>query len=430
LVVALVVAIVVHLPFTPLALLMPWLSAWLNRDTSWKDYEDDRVIIPITLLDPPEEEPGGTAAPSTTSEPASPKTPGVTTAGAARDAGATDAGPDAVADAAAHDAASDAPEKVSSTERTARKQLVADAAIAEALNAEALARNGPSDAGAGPSVRDPLSLVGGLRRAVNGEPNVSVVLWFSTIREHPLGTLVGNVLSCIPQWADFIGDLVDPLQDFDGVWIAGPQLRDTSKLTIMAQSRMDDSHIDSVFGALSRRSGGSVLTAPTGMRAIRFHADRADRVALTHPRNMIIVTPPEGFEQLRDLKGPLSLPAGKGRALSLSLVTPWRPARAIGLRWPETLRALRIDVTAASDAGIDIAVELDDESPEAAAQHAPQITDQLRGMGGMFLSDVEFVPKGNRMAAQTHLSRLSGAILLGYIRPMLCPFGLDGGRRR
>jgi len=37
------------------------------------------------------------------------------------------------------------------------------------------------------SVKDTLSLVGGLRSAIKGKPNVSLVFWFSTMRDHPLG---------------------------------------------------------------------------------------------------------------------------------------------------------------------------------------------------------------------------------------------------
>jgi hypothetical protein len=423
----LLVAVAVHLPFTPLPFVLSWLRVLLERDGRPWDYEDDRVVIPITLLDPPTEPLPDKLAPG--SSPTGAQAAGAQTSGAG-DAGAADAAEDAAVDAAPRDAnpPGDAkPPKVASAEGRSRPDDAGRATVASLVEAGAIAREGPSDAG-GSAVKDPLALVGGLRKVVSGQPNVSIVLWFSTIRDHPLGALVGGLLGCIPQWRDFLGDVVDPMQDLDGVWIAGPQMRDTSKVTIIAQSRMDDARLETVFDALARRTGGSAVPAPAGMHAVRFRADRADRVALTHPRSMIIVTPPDGFEQLRDLKGPLSLPAGKGRALSASLVTPWRPARALGLRLPETLRAVRFDVSAAADGGVNIAVELDDESADAALAHAPDINSQVRGLGGPFLSDLEFVPESNHLSAETHLSRLSGAILLGYFRPMICPFGLDGGR--
>jgi hypothetical protein len=427
---ALLFAVALHLPFTPLPFVLSWLRVYLQRDASAWDYEDDRVVIPITLFEAPAEPSPGTMEPSPS--PTSPSSGASETTGA-RDAGIADAHDDAVSDAGTRDgniAADAKPPKVASAEARARLDDGGSAATATASAAEAgpLAREGSGGDGGGLGVRDPLTLVVGLRRAVTGQPNVSVLLWFSTIRDHPLGALVGGLLGCIPQWHDFLGEVVDPLQDLDGLYIFGPQMRNTSKLTIMALSKMDDGKLETVFGVLARRSGGSALSAPPGMRAVKFRADRADRVALTHPRSMIIVTPPDAFEHFRDITGPLSFPPGKGRALSVTVVTPWRPARELGLRLPETLRAASFDVSAASDGGVNIAVELDDESSDAAAAHAAEINNQVRGLGGPFLSDLEFVPESNRLTAETHLSRLSGAILLGYFRPMLCPFGLDGGR--
>ena len=49
--VAFIFALVAHLPLTPFPFVLRWLAAYLSRsDTSW-DYQDDRVIIPISLVD-------------------------------------------------------------------------------------------------------------------------------------------------------------------------------------------------------------------------------------------------------------------------------------------------------------------------------------------------------------------------------------------
>ena len=91
---ALAVAIVLHLPLTPLALIFAWLRAYLERDTSAWDYADNHVVIPITLL----EEPGEPASePPANPAPTLPAQPGGATPAVA-DAGATDAA-DAASDA-------------------------------------------------------------------------------------------------------------------------------------------------------------------------------------------------------------------------------------------------------------------------------------------------------------------------------------------
>jgi hypothetical protein len=171
-------------------------------------------------------------------------------------------------------------------------------------------------------------------------------------------------------------------------------------------------------------------TGHEGMVAVRFHADRADRIALTHPTHMIAVTPPEGFEQLRDMKGPLTFPPGHGKAMSATIVNPWRPAnKMLGTRLPETLSKVRILMSAASDGGVDVEAEFDDQDAELAKAHAPLVSEQVRSLGfGVVLTDVEFVAQGSQLKAQTHLSRLSSALVLGVGRNMICPAGFDGGR--
>jgi hypothetical protein len=289
------------------------------------------------------------------------------------------------------------------------------------------------DGGTGSGVKDTLSLVGGLRRAVQGKPNIALAIWFSTIHDHPLGPLVGSLLACNPQWKDFMGNLIDPLADLDGVLVTGPRFTETSKVIVYAQHRMEPDKVSEVMEALGARAkrqgtGGIIPTGHPGMQAVRFHADRADRVAFTHPRNMIMVTPPEGFEQLRDYAEPMSLPPAHGKALSLTLINPYRPLRAIGARLPETLTELRLHVTAANDGGVNVDFEFDDQDAAAAKAHAPDLTEQARALGGLFVSDIEFVAEENHLKGHTHLSRIAGTFVLGFVRGGLCPSGpLDGG---
>ena len=413
---ALAVALVVHLPLTPLPFILRWLGVYLNRsDTSW-DYQDDSVIIPISLVEdtpsaappaPTERENAATAAQGDEKPRPRPPAPAPS-----QDAGAPDAGPS--------DAATDGPER-----RKARD------AGAERATPLALGDGGP-DSGTG-GIKDTLSLAGGLRRAVKGKPNVALVFWFSTMREHPLGPLVGSLLSCNPQWRDFLGDVIDPLQDLDGVMLVGPRMSETSKLTILVQSRMEDTKVREVMGlvgAAAHRSGsGGPIDAGAGTQAIRFRADRAERVAFTHPKNLIIVTPPEGFEQLQAQREAMSLPAGRGQAMSLTMVNPWRPLRMIGMHLPETLSEIRVNVFATDGGGVRADIEFEDQDEATAAAHAADVTEQARAAAGLLASDITFVAEGNRLHAETRLSRITSAIALGFVRAQVCPpAALDAGR--
>jgi hypothetical protein len=416
---ALLVAFAVHLPFTPLPFILRLLGAYLNRaDTSW-DYQDDSVIIPISLVDEP-------SAPAK-----GPDSPGPVAAGAgedgkpkvqppepSKDAGVADAGePDVISDGG-----TDAPPDA----RKPREPRDGGGDRAP------LAAGGGGDAGGGAGRKDTLALAGGLKKMVKGKPNVALVFWFSTMREHPLGPLVGSLLSCNPQWRDFLGDLIDPLQDLDGVMLVGPRMTETSKVTILVQSRMEDAKVRQVMGAIGanahQRGMGGPIDAGAGTQAIRFHADRADRIAFTHPKNLIVVTPPEGFEQLQAMREPMSLPPGKGQAMSVTMVNPWRPLRAVGMHLPETLSEIRVNAFATDTGGVRLEIEFDDLDAASAAAHAADLTDQTRAAAGMLLSDVTFVAEENRLHAETRLSRITSAIALGFVRNMICPPLLDAGR--
>jgi hypothetical protein len=410
---AMVVALVVHVPFTPLPFVLRWLGVYLNRsDTSW-DYQDDSVIIPISLV-----EDTASAVPPPAVERAPETAPGAPRARLPEHEPSKDGG---VADAGATDAGSDAGSPV---------RRVRDSG-AERVTPLALGDAGGDGAGTG--IKDTLSLAGGLRRAVKGKPNVALVFWFSTMREHPLGPLVGSLLACNPQWRDFLGDIIDPLQDLDGVMLVGPRMSETSKLTILVQSRMDDAKVRQVMGfvgaAAHKNGAGGMFDAGAGTQAIRFHADRAERIAFTHPKNLIIVTPPEGFEQLQAQREAMSLPAGRGQAMSLTMVNPWRPLRVVGMRLPETLSEIKVNVFAADGGGVSMEIEFEDQDAALAAAHAADVTEQARAAAGPLLSDITFVAEGNRLHAQTRLSRITSAIALGFVRASICPpAALDAGR--
>jgi hypothetical protein len=422
--IALGLALVLHLPLTPFPWLLRWLGPWLHRhDTSW-DYQDDRVIVPISLVEAPVESPPPAAEP-----PAEAK-------GVAEPAHAPHKKPRPEprgADAGAPDAGDAGPEAGRAEERTADAGLARDREDAGGLLAHALTDAGARDAaGSAASVKDTLALSGALRQTVSGKPNVAIAMWFSTLRSHPLGQLVSSMLACNPQWKDFLGEDVDPVRDLDGVLLSGPRMTETSKVTVIVQTRMDAGKIREILRglvAMSPASGG-FLDAGAGVTAARFRADRADRVAFTHPPGLVIITPPEGYEQLRSVRGPLPFPPSQGRAMSVTLVTPWRPARGLGLHLPETLRELRLDITAAADGGFDINGEFDDKDAESAQSHAADVTAQIAGLGGFVTDDVQFVPRDEHLVGHTHLSRMTSAIVLGFVRSFVCPAALpDAGQR-
>jgi hypothetical protein len=419
--ITLAIAIGLHVPFTPIPWVVRLVAALLSgQDARAWDYQDDRVIIPISVgEDVPRGGPAATAAaaPGGAGGEADAPRPPKRRRQVLSDAGTPDSGPrtpdagDRVGDSAADGARGDGGSAGGGdTDGAAMRQAVAG-------------DSGVGDAGAR-SVSDPLALVGSLRRTVQGKPNVELVMWFSAMRTHPLGVRVGEILSCNPQWRDFIGDAVDPVKDLDGVFLFGPRVVDSSKLTVAVQTRMDQQKVHAVMDGLVRQSGQTAgwLDAGAGTLAARVHADRADRIVMTHPTNMIYVTPPEGYAQIAGIREPMSLPPGKGRALSLMMVTPWRALRRVGWILPETVSEMRLDIVAADDGGADITIEFDDQDAVAAEEHVHAQNAQLAASPTrFFLGDIKFVAQGSHMVCSDHLSRTTSGFLLNMTRALVCP---------
>jgi hypothetical protein len=397
-------SLIAHVAGATLPFVLPFLFRLLHRGADW-DYEDNGVVIPVSLFEEPAEKPA-----EKTPEPAATQADAVPTAKpkprprpVIADAGAAD-----VVDAAVADA-----------------EGPTDAAVTDAARAVASAQGEAGTQGA-----DVLGLSGPVSQIVRGKPNVGLLVWFSSIREHPLGAAAGDIFACIPQWKEFIGDAIDPLRDIETLHMFGPRVvADTSKLTIIVQTQMKNERIQSVLRALGRKSsGGGWIDAGAGVLAARFRADRADRVALTHPKDLVIITPPEGYEQLRRIQEPVSLASPRGRAISLAMVTPWRPLnRGLGTRLPDTLTDMQLDVMPAADGGVDLEATFDDKDAASAEQHAPLLTSELSGVGSPFTSDLKFYANGNHMVGRLHLSRFATGVLLSGLRAQACPLA-DGGR--
>lgn len=396
--VALAVAVALHLPLTPLAGVWRWLAGLAPLRDAW-EYADDDSLIPVTMVD---DEPA-----------AAPGTPGGEGAGHAivADAGPSDAALEAEAavDAAAEDAA---PRDAGRRAKSAEGDAGADGAA--------------GDAGAGdrPRMKDTLALAGNLKRTVDSGANVVLLMWFSAMREHRLGRVVGDILACNPQWKDFLGDALDPVRDLDAVLISGPRLSDSSRVKVVVQHRLTDAAVRDLVDGLVHRSGaaGGFVDAGAGGVVARAFADRAERVVFTHPRKLVFVTPPNAWDTIRAIKAPLSIPAGDGRALSLVLRTPWGPMRRVGIAAPSSLAWLRVDVVATDDGGANVSVEFDDESAEAATRDAPVLADALAGStAGLVVGPVAFQATGARIEAHTHIGALKARLVLNTVRSMTCP---------
>src|SRR5262249_24993980 len=116
--------------------------------------------------------------------------------------------------------------------------------------------SGPSlapDAGL-PAAADPTTLAGG-PTALKAENNVAITVASGLIRSHELGTQIGQLLTAIPQWkSSFEGTQLDPIRDFDHLYIAGPQLRDSRRVLAFMDYNVPQSKIRAAIDVLVDRS--------------------------------------------------------------------------------------------------------------------------------------------------------------------------------
>ena len=74
-----------------------------------------------------------------------------------------------------------------------------------------------------------IGLEGNMENKITGKPGITLGLWFSSMRDHPLGKRLTEIATCDVEWRTFVGLGVNLMQDFEGVLVVGPNLTDSGK---------------------------------------------------------------------------------------------------------------------------------------------------------------------------------------------------------
>jgi hypothetical protein len=412
----LVVSLVLHLPFTPLAGVFALLGLWNPSATDDEPPDPALTEIPIDVTTdlggsedappppPPASEPAGgepEPAPIVPKPKPKPKPKPIV------DAGVPDAAPDAgpqtqdagISDAGPRDAGAEPP---------------ADAAASDA-------GAGIADRGdAGRSSGDPISDNPAVRSVSDPHPNVRVMVDTEKLRSHRLGARVGALLRGIYQWRDFLGPAgIDPVRDIDRIYIVGPQLRRSANVTVIIQHRLGKERMHEALDRLVQRdpSGGWDETAkvPTA----RATADNAPRFFVQPSPGIVVVSPPETLASSQ--RFPLRfLSRLKGQVIAhVYIATPWRAVRGLPFRIPESIEWVSIDIEAGEAGGAVIDIEAQDESVASAAKNSSELTsavlaattlnlgvlgDILGQRPRQFVQSVEFDSKGSRILGKITVS--------------------------
>ncbi|PKN44663.1 MAG: hypothetical protein CVU63_10075, partial [Deltaproteobacteria bacterium HGW-Deltaproteobacteria-20] len=328
--IAILLSIVLHvLPFP--AYLLGGLLHWFGPTPD--ELADHQTIIPIDLmLGEGDETPAGAASPfqppTLEEDPSAiPTAPVVQDAGveqvpdaepvlaeagpeASADADASavdaepDAGPDAATDKASDAAVPDAGPKVPGLDAEVARADGLDASTAMAgpdaspaaapeagtVGAEA----GVPEAGGSRPIRDPIGLAGDARRIAPQDPNVSLLIYPERIRSHRLANQFAPTLTKLRNWRNFFGGTeLDPVRDTDRILLAGPQLRDSSRVVAVVRYNVPQERVRAAIDVVVKRSGGRWENKRVPVA--KANVDGAERYFVLTGPGVLVVVPPDGL---------------------------------------------------------------------------------------------------------------------------------------
>lgn len=222
----------------------------------------------------------------------------------------------------------------------------------------------------------------GMASQITGKPGVTLGLWLSSLRANPLGKRLAEVAACDREWKVFVEQGVDLLNDFDGALVVGPALFEPRQMTVAVRHGLPKDRVHSVIDGLVQKSGPNGRWLKPDVASVRL--GRVQRTLMPQQDDLFFVAPGKGWEALHDLKQPLGVPEADGRLLSLVLTPPQKALERAGLALPRRISELRLEVFANADQSIDVRVELEDVSPDAAHEDVVRVSRQLHD----FFADV------------------------------------------
>ena len=361
--------------------------------------------------------------------------------GGLADANPSDAGLDGAQDAAVamSDAAPDA------------KALLADAAIASAKQPDAALPVTRPDAGvaatdagggdAGPKrfrpIRDPVGLAGDAKSIAPKNPNVSLVIYLDRVRQHPLGQRFAPSLTKLKNWQNFFGGTgLDPVRDIDRILLAGPQLRDSSRVVAVIRYNVPPARVRSALDTLVKRPKSHGQWVPKRVPVAKARVDGAERFFVMIAPGMLVVVPPDGLDQALALPRNLRFPTAGNNAVVLFLKYPANAFRDQPVRLPTSVDWMRFSMSLNPSGGAHVRLDAKDKDAATAAQNAPKLTEVINKAMEIdllftkrrLLDPVTFRADDDHIRAETHVTDAQLRHLLSFIAAKIDQ--VDGPRRQ
>jgi hypothetical protein len=409
LVVAMVLAAILHLPAIP-GQFSVWISLLFGGDEGPTGPQQE-VTIPIDLdiglvddeaVEQPDA-PGGVSpeAPPLEPEPASPEV-------SPDDFDDDDEGEEIIADAGAPEP--DAGEDV----------------VEEPLDAGA---EPPADAAppTGP-IQDPFEVAGEAGMGAE-HPNVRIYIAADVLRQRAeLATMFGELLNSVPEWGDLLGGTdLNPIRDFDHLLISGPQMRDPRWIVATIDYNISSPKMKATIDGMVGKAKGGRWLDDQDVPVAAVAGDR--RVVLLEEKRLVVILPASAEDQIPKLKDSKTFKKSGAIGIALHVITPHRAFK--GFPMPTSVAWMRLRFTLAGAEDFQVEIEAQDESPEAARRHAAELErriESLRPVPGISLFvDKHFIGKpvwevdGDRFRARAPVSREQVRRIMRLIKEVVLP---------
>lgn len=228
-------------------------------------------------------------------------------------------------------------------------------------------------------IDNPVALAGKAGEITKSNASVGLILYAERVRDHRVGKRIAQVLPQLPQWDDYFhGGQLNPVRDFDRLFMAGPSFYHSSELVIALTYNTERRVVRQAIDRLVKREGRWLKDAP--MPAAIARADRAERLIIMPPSKSVMIVPPRLRKQAFRSQG-LSIPDPKGpEALVAFTVQPSKALARFGLNIPKSVAQASLRLTPLVDGGALVEVSADDESPERARSTATAVERDLNGI--------------------------------------------------
>jgi hypothetical protein len=270
---------------------------------------------------------------------------------------------------------------------------------------------GVAEAGGSRPIRDPIGLAGDAQRIAPQDPNVSILIYPERIRSHRLANQFAPTLTKLRNWRNFFGGTeLDPVRDTDRILLAGPQLRDSSRVVAVVRYNVPQERVRAAIDVVVKRSGGRWENKRVPVA--KAHVDGAERYFVMTGPGVLVVVPPDGLDQALRLPRNLKFPQGGNDAVVLFLKYPANAFRGLPVKLPTSVEWMRFSLSLNPAGGADARLEAKDRDAESAAKNAPDVTEavnkamvvDLLFTKRRLLDPVTFRAEGDRIRAETHVT--------------------------